>query len=199
MEFVAKFGELWGNPRKNKKNPKSQCVMDHMLQNGGDLEFLARFGALWGKTNTRVTLCCIDIEEGMALTWNLYPHLESFGANQEKYKSVQKSHCVMHHMLQNGGGLEFMAKFGGLWGKTNTRVTLRRGSGVAWTSKKEWRCLGICSQFWRALGQTKKNTTVYKSHTASWITCCTDIKDGMVVTWNLWPNLESYGARQIQE
>ena len=47
--------------------------------------------------------CCIDIKEGMAVTWNLWPNLEGYRATQE-----------------------------------HTRVTLRRGSSVAWTSKEEW-------------------------------------------------------------
>ena len=40
----------------------------------------------------------------------------------------------------------------------NTRVTLRRGSSVALTSKKEWPRLGICSHIWKAIWQSKEKT-----------------------------------------
>ena len=73
-------------------------------------------------------------------------------------------HMLHWHQRRNGGDLEFMANFGELWGKTNTRVALRRGSGVALTSKKEWRWLGICSQIWRALGQPKNTAKVTLRH-----------------------------------
>ena len=52
-----------------------------------------------------------------------------------------------------------MAKFGELWGKTDTRVTLRRGSGVALTSSRNGADLEFVAKFGELWGNPRKMQT----------------------------------------
>ena len=115
--FIAKFGELWGNPRKYKShtalrhrccidtkvfNPFSLVSMQHL--GTADLEFYSQI--LWGKykrrygTGAALTLefSLVSMQQAVTTGQRSGPNLESYGATQE-----------------------------------NTKVTLRYGTGAALT------------------------------------------------------------------